>query len=126
MVQHGCDDQDRHAKEISRLEHELSEASGSLKQFLATNFDYAEKLSREVAEREKAQHEASEAEHRATKMANEVPQLNKMVGEGEGKILALNAEVTRLEAAKKDTKVELDCNFDLTLELLKQSFLQAV
>ena len=34
--------------------------------------------------------------------------------------------MTRLETAKEGAETELDRNFDQTLELLKQSFLQAV
>lgn len=96
---HGlAENRDNYAEEISRLEHELSEASSNLKQFLFANSEYAENLAREVAEKEKAQQEAAEVEHQAVEMAAEVAQLKKLVGEGEGKISALDAEVTRLEA----------------------------
>jgi len=130
MVPLGAQDKDRHAEEISRLEHELFEASGSLKQSLTANSEYLENLAREVVEREKAQQEMAEAEHRTTKMgakvagmATEINRLKKMLGEREGKISTLDVEVTLLEAAKEEAKAEVDRNFDQTLELLKHSFL---
>ena len=54
MIQLESQDRDHHVEEISRLEHELAEASGSLKQFLAANSKFSERLAREVAEKEKA------------------------------------------------------------------------
>lgn len=65
MVQLGSQDRESHAEEISRLE--LSEPSASLKQSLAVNSEYVEKLARDVAEKEKVQQEAVEAEHQRRK-----------------------------------------------------------
>ena len=58
----GVQEREHHAEEISRLEHDLAEASGHLKQSLAANSDLLKRLDSEVVEKEKAQQEVVEAE----------------------------------------------------------------
>ena len=96
MIQLRCQDQDRHAEEISRLEHELSETLGNLKQSLVANSEYAEMLARETAEKKKAQQGVTEAEHHVAEVEAEVAtvmtentRLKRMLGEREDKISTL-------------------------------------
>ncbi|KAK7374582.1 hypothetical protein VNO80_08014 [Phaseolus coccineus] len=82
----GSQDRDHHAKDKSRLEHELVEVSGSLKQSLAANYKFLERLAREVAEKKKAQ-QRTEAECRLVeRVMVESTQLKKVVGERDEKI----------------------------------------
>jgi len=111
----------------------LSEASGILKQSFAAKSQYSEKLARETVEKEKAQEGVAEAERYMVEVEAELERvmienarLKKMLGERKDKISALGSEVARLEIAKEEAEAELNLNFDQTLELLKQSFLQAV
>jgi len=60
MVQLWVQEREHHAEEISRLDHELAEASGHLKQSLAANSDLSKRLDSEVVEKDKTQQEAVE------------------------------------------------------------------
>ena len=133
MIQLGCQERDRHAEEISRLDHQLIEAFGHLKQSLVANSDLSKRLDSEVAEKEKAQHEVAEAgrclaevEAEMARVVAENTQLKKMVEERDKKISSLATELTTLKAAKDEAEAELGHNFDHTDKLLKQSFLRAV
>jgi len=53
-------------------------------------------------------------------------QMKKVVEGTYNKILVLHAENSEMKAEKETVKVKLDKNFDDTLELLNQSFFQAV
>jgi len=60
MVQLGIQERDRHAEDISRLEHEVAESADRLKQALNANTELSEKTAWEATEQELAQHEAAE------------------------------------------------------------------
>jgi len=133
LVQLGIQERERHAEEISRLEHQLAEASGHLKQSLVVNTDLSNKMAQEAVERELAQREAAEAGHRLAAVKAELArveakntELNKMVEERDEKLSSSVTELATLQAIKDKTEAELDRNFEETEELLKQSFLRAV
>jgi len=110
MIQLGSQDRDRHAEEISWLEHELAEASCHLKQSLAANFEFSERLAREVAEKEKAQQGVVEAEPRLLEMVAEVARV--MVEERYEKLLSMATELAHLQAARDEVEADLDRNYD--------------
>ena len=72
MIQLGCQEGDRHAEEISRLDHQLVEASDHLKQSLVVNTDLSKRLDSEVAEKEKAEQAAAKAGRCLAKVEVEV------------------------------------------------------
>ena len=86
---------------MSHLEHQLSEATQSLKQSLAANVDLTTKIAKESAERELAQNEAVEArrqlEAEKRRAAAEIAQLKKWADE---KLAESAAEVLALQTAK--------------------------
>ena len=112
---------------MSHLEHQLSEATQSLKQSLAANVDLTTKIAKESAERELAQNEAVEArrqlEAEKRRAAAEIAQLKKWADE---KLAESVAEVLALQTAKAQVEAELDENYDEAEELLKQCFERAV
>ena len=72
---------DRYMGEISRLEHEILEASGSLKQVVDANTTYEKKLYAQVAERELDAARIAEQERLETDRAVENAPLNKALEE---------------------------------------------
>jgi len=68
----GTQERERHAEEISRLEHEVGEGAERLRQALAANSDFSEKIAREAAERELAKQETVEASRRLEGMKVEM------------------------------------------------------
>jgi len=117
----GYEDQSHHVEEISRLEHELSEASGNLKKSLVANTVYAERLARAEAEREIVEGRMAEVERQAANMASGVARLKKGMEEAANKNSVLGTEISELKAKKGAIEAELDRNFEETLELLNQS-----
>jgi len=55
LIEHGIQDRDRHAEDVSRLEHQLAESSEDLKQSLAANNELSARIAREASNRELAQ-----------------------------------------------------------------------
>ncbi|KAK7331536.1 hypothetical protein VNO80_28271 [Phaseolus coccineus] len=110
MIQLGCQEREHHAEEISRLDHELAETSGHLKQSLAANSDLSKRLD-------------SEAEMARVLVEN--TQLKRMVEERDEKLSSSTTELATLQASKDKAEAELDNNFNQTEELLRQSFLHA-
>jgi len=133
MVQLGVQERERHAEEISRLEHEVAEASDHLKQCLAANSELSKKMAREMAEKELAKQEAAEVSRRLAaveadmaRVVAENTELTKMVEERDDKLSSSMNELATIKAIRDEVEAELDHNFDHTEELLKQSFLCAV
>ena len=129
MVQLGIQERERHAEEISRLDHQLAKASGQLQQSLVANSD----LSKRWPRRRKRRREVAEAERllgevkvEMARVATENTHLNKMVEEMDEKLSSSATELATLKAAKDEAKDELDRNFEQTEELLRQSFLFVV
>jgi len=122
----GSENWGHHTKEISRLEHELSEASGNLKQSFANNTKYAERLARADTKQEIVEGRVAELERQVAKMVTKMVHMKKVVEEENNKNSVLHAENSELKAEKGAVEAKLDRNIDETLELLNQSFFQVV
>ncbi|XP_068497770.1 uncharacterized protein [Phaseolus vulgaris] len=129
----GIQERDRHAENISQLEHEVAESADRLKQALEANSELSEKIAREVVERELAQHDAAEAgcqlgdlKAEMARLVAENANLKKMVEERDEKLSSSADELATIQAAKEEAEAELLRNFEEIEELLKQSFLRAV
>lgn len=88
----GADVWGHRVEEISRLEHELAEASGNLRQSLKANNAYEERLAKEIVEREITEGRVGELERRDRDRANEIAQLNKALEVIRTKNLILETE----------------------------------
>jgi len=130
LVQHGLQGRDQHVEAVSHLEHQLSEATQSLKQSLAANADLTAKIAKEAAEQELAQNEIIEArrqlEAEKRRAAAKIAQLKKLAEERGEKLAASVAEMAALQAAKDQVEAELDENYEEAEELLKQCFERVV
>jgi len=133
LIEHGIQGLDRHAEDVSRLEHQLAEASEDLKQSLAANSEVSTKIAQEGAEREIAQKDAVEVRQllvaekaEALRAATEIAALKRMVEERDEKLSSSTIELVALQAAKDEAEAELDQNFEESEELLKQCFDRAV
>jgi len=127
LVEHGIQGRDCRAEDVSRLEHQLVEASKDLKQSLATNKELSAKIAQEGAERKLAQQDGAEtrqhlAEEKveALRAAIEIVELKKMVEERDEKLSCSASEMVDLRAAKDEDEAELDQNYEDSKELLKQ------
>jgi len=93
MVQLEIKEREHHVEEISRLDHQLAEASDQQQQSLAANFDLSKRSNSEVAEKEKARWEVAEVERLLGKVKAEIARvatknthLKKMVEERDEKL----------------------------------------
>jgi len=129
LVQNAIQGRDRQAEDVSKLEHQLAEASKDLKQYLAANNELSAMITREAAERELVQKDAVEARQRLAvretetlSATTEIVELKKMVEETTKKLLSLATELAAIQGAKDQAEAELDQNYEESEELLKQCF----
>jgi len=129
LVENGIQGHDRHAEDVSQLEHELVEDREDLRHSLAANNDLSASVAQEVAEKELAQRDATEAraakEAEALRAATEIAELKKVVEERDGKLSSSTIELAALQAAEEQVEAELDQNYEESEELLNRAVRQA-
>jgi len=94
-------------EELSRLEHELHEASSNLKQVMAINTAYEKKLCDQAAERELDATRLVELEWMQVDTAAENEQMKKAMEEACRREASLKAEVASLKQGKEARRSRL-------------------
>jgi len=112
----------RRMEEVSRLEHELLEASSSLKQVVDANTTYEKKLCDQAAEWELDAARIVRLECLEADRAAENDRLKKALEEAGQRMLSLEGDVDSLKRGKESVEAELDKTLDDTMALISQSF----